>query len=145
MRGVGDRVGPYVLERRLGSGGFGTVWIGRHSLTDVRHALKLVPLHEPEVAARVAREVEALARLGSHPGLVQVHGCFREEGTSVIVMDLVEGRELAAFLRAKGALRHEDGARVVRDVARAIERAHSVSVLHRDLNWSPATAACPSS
>jgi hypothetical protein len=130
---AGEPVGPYVLERRLGAGGFGAVWSGVHGETGVRHALKLIPAQDGEQVARVAREAEALARVEGHPGLVRVHSCFRAGRWLVLAMDLVEGEELGARLARCGPLAPRAAALLVRDVARAVARAHAVGVLHRDL------------
>jgi WD40 repeat protein len=85
-----------------------------------------------ETRERFRREAEAAARL-RHPGIVAVHEVgAADDGAPFMVMDLVEGASLAARL-AERRVPLEEAARIVRDVARAVEHAHAQGVVHRDL------------
>ncbi|MCO5166399.1 MAG: serine/threonine protein kinase [Planctomycetes bacterium] len=128
------RVGPYELERRLGKGGMGEVWAAAHVETGARHALKLIALTDAAAALRAAREAEALARLDGHPGVLRVFSAFVDGPRMVLAMELVEGGEdLEARLAREGPLEPAAAARLVRDVALAVQHAHDRGVLHRDL------------
>lgn len=128
------RLGPYLLERRIGAGGFGAVWIGVHEQSGARHALKVLELATPEEAQRFQREAEALVRMDGHPHSVRVHAAFSVGSTAVLVTELVEGPgDLAAHLKSNGPLPPGDALRLVVCVARAVAHAHARGVLHRDL------------
>ncbi len=131
-----DRIGPYRVEGELGRGGMGAVLRVRHVETGAPYALKLIRSRGEAFAAtaltRFRREAEALARVEGHPGIVRIHA-FRFEGaTPYCVMELVEGRSLAAVL-AQGALDPREGAMLVASIAEAVAWAHGHGVVHRDL------------
>ncbi len=127
------RVGPYAIERELGRGGMGAVYLGQHVETGARHAVKVVlgqTLGETAFR-RFEREAQVLARL-SHPGIVTVHGCGLHEGSPWCSMEHVPGRSLAEVLKA-GPLAPDDAARLLAAVARAAEHAHGHGIVHRDI------------
>ncbi|QDE87883.1 serine/threonine protein kinase [Myxococcus xanthus] len=127
----GAQVVGYTVERRLGSGGFGAVYLAR--CEGQAYALKLVDL--ARVGARVEREVSILLKL-SHPNVVGIHGFGRWPVASpefgVIVMEYVEGRQLDVWASEENPSARQV-ARVVLDVARALEASHEAGVLHRDV------------
>ena len=133
VSGGAQRVGPYQLEGQLGSGSMGAVYRARHLELGVHHALKLLrpELARPGDQERFRREVELLARV-AHPGLVRVHASDVERGRVWYSMDLVEGEDLERKL-TKGPLEPRLAARLVRDVARAVQALHAQGVIHRDL------------
>ncbi|MGE0712938.1 MAG: protein kinase [Planctomycetota bacterium] len=134
MLAPGAVVGDYVLERRLGAGGMGTVWAARHRGLGALHALKLVPCASEEDGERFLREAEAAARLDGHPHTVRVHGAFVLAGHGVLATELIEGAEdLAARLRRTGPMPPDEALRLVAKVAGAVAHAHARGVLHRDL------------
>ncbi|AEI62445.1 serine/threonine-protein kinase [Corallococcus macrosporus] len=121
----------YTVERRLGSGGFGAVYLAR--CEGRAYALKLLDL--ARVGGRVEREVSILLKL-SHPNVVGLHG-FGEwpvasPSLGVIVMEYVEGRQLDVWASEENPSARQV-ARVVLDVARALEASHEAGVLHRDV------------
>lgn len=136
------RVGGYELERRLGAGGMGEVFLARRE-EGARVVLKRVL---PALAAREGfgerflHEVRVLARL-SHPNIVRVLEFFEAEGTWLLAMEHVEGEDLASRL-ARGALSTGEFARLALGAARALEAAHSLRdasgratpVIHRDVS-----------
>ncbi len=131
------RIGPYLLEETLGAGGMGTVFRARHETTGAVHAVKLMrtSLAGPRLdraLARFRREVEVLARVDAHPGLVRVHSAGRGAGIPWIAMELVEGASLHARLR-DGPIEPRAAARLVAKIARALAHVHARGVLHRDL------------
>jgi serine/threonine-protein kinase len=127
--------GRYSLERELGRGGMGVVYLARDVALDRPVALKLFP---PELAARPAlrerflREARTAARL-SHPNIVPIHA-VEESGRLVwFVMAFVPGESLGARLRERGSLPPAEIARILRDVAWALGYAHGQGVVHRDV------------
>lgn len=127
--------GRYSLERELGRGGMGIVYLARDVSLDRLVALKLL---RPDLAARPAlrarflREARLAARL-SHPNIVPVHA-VEESGPLVwFVMAYIPGETLGARLRQRGALPPGEIAPILRDVAWALGHAHSEGVVHRDV------------
>ncbi len=127
--------GRYALERELGRGGMGIVYLARDVHLDRLVALKLLP---PDLAARAAlrerflREARTAARL-SHPNIVPIHA-VEEAGELVwFVMAYIPGESLGARLRRQGALQPAEAARVLRDAAWALGYAHQQGVVHRDV------------
>jgi serine/threonine-protein kinase len=127
--------GRYSLERELGRGGMGIVYLARDVSLDRPIAIKLLP---PELASRPAfrerflREARTAARL-SHPNIVPIHA-VEEAGRLVwFVMAFVPGESLGAKLRERGSLPPAELARILRDVAWALGYAHGQGVVHRDV------------
>jgi eukaryotic-like serine/threonine-protein kinase len=120
----------YRLGRRLGSGGFGTVYAAHDERLDRPVALKLIPAHGP-APERSQREALAAARL-HHPGIVAVYDAGDDPDGRYLVSELVRGRTLAALER-DGALSDRDVLRVGLALAEALGHAHERGVIHRDV------------
>ncbi len=130
----GDVVGGrYRLMEPIGTGASGEVWKAQHVTVGNFAAVKLVGLgrEDPEVLARVLTEAQAAASLRS-AHVVQVYDQGREGDVAYIAMELLSGESLADRL-ARGTMSPHEVARVVRDVARAIGKAHAQGIIHRDL------------
>ena len=84
----------YRLVRRIGSGGFGVVWLAEDEHLQRAVAVKRIVMHHAAVAARAEREARAAARL-SHPGIVALYESGRDEDAVYLVSELVRGRTLA--------------------------------------------------
>lgn len=127
--------GRYSLERELGRGGMGIVFLAREVALDRLVAIKLLPpalAEDPELRTRFLREAQIAARL-SHPNIVPIHA-VETAGTLVwFVMAFIPGESLGARLRDKGSLPVADVCRVLRDAAWALAHAHSQGVVHRDV------------
>jgi eukaryotic-like serine/threonine-protein kinase len=131
----GILAGRYSLERELGRGGMGIVYLARDVGLDRPVAIKLLP---PGLAAdaalreRFLREARTAARL-SHPNIVPIHA-VEESGRLVwFVMAYVPGESLGQRLRLRGALTPADASRILRDIAWALGHAHAQRVVHRDV------------
>lgn len=133
----GDFVTPTVqLVRPLAEGGMGRVWIARHTGLDTEVVVKLMSdemFSRPDGAERFAREAAAAAAIKS-PHVVQIfdHG-LTEGGVPYIVMELLEGQDLAAHLAEHGRMRPEAVVALVVQVGRALSKAHKAGIIHRDI------------
>ncbi|HWM92444.1 MAG TPA: protein kinase [Thermoanaerobaculia bacterium] len=129
-----ERIGPYHLERKLGSGGMGVVYAAWDERLERRVALKKIlsdVADEPLRRERFRREARAVAKL-SHPAIVQIHDLLETPEGDWIVLEYVEGATLTGRL-LQGALDPGEVIRLARDVAGALEEAHVQGLLHRDL------------
>src|SRR3954468_23664202 len=128
-------VGRYSLERELGRGGMGVVYLAREVRLDRPVAIKLLP---PELAAqerlrdRFLREARTAARL-SHPYIVPIHAVDEAGDFVFYVMAYVDGETLAQRVAARGPLAAADATRIMREVAWALAYAHAQGVVHRDV------------
>ncbi len=127
--------GRYRLVEQLGSGGFGTIWRAEHLVLEAPVAVKLIAAEVAEDASaveRFLREAKAAAALRS-PHVVQILDYGVDAGTPFMVMELLEGENLAQRLRRCGPLSPEDTVKFITHVCRAMARAHAAGVVHRDL------------
>ncbi len=131
--------GRYRLDRELGRGGMGTVWLAQDALLDRRVAVK--KLHVPpqleddereRMYERTRREARSAARI-SHPGVIVVHDVVEEDGLPCIVMEYVPSRSLSELVREDGPLTSAEAARTGLAMASALQAAHAAGVLHRDV------------
>jgi serine/threonine protein kinase, bacterial len=133
---VGQPIGSrYELDEQLGRGAFGTVWRGRVRETGEAIAVKLLLeelAQDPDVVTRFLRERTALVNL-RHRSLVAIRDLVVEGDVLALVMQLVEGPDLRAYLRGRGTLGPEEAALLVADVADALSVAHAAKIIHRDV------------
>ncbi len=133
---LGLVAGKYELVRVIGRGGMGSVWEARHVSLGTRVAIKFVDVDEAkseEAKARFQTEARAAATIQSrHAIKVYDHGIL-EEGRPYIVMELLVGEPLDRRLKLLRRLLLADTARIVLQVARALQQAHDAGITHRDL------------
>jgi hypothetical protein len=122
----------YRLERRLGSGGFGTVFLARDLTLERPVAVKVVP-HAPGAGpgSRAEREALAAARL-NHPGIVALYEAGVDGHAHYLVSELVEGATMGELLRHE-ALSDRDVVRIGLALCGALSHAHGRGVIHRDV------------
>ncbi|MBF6172528.1 protein kinase domain-containing protein [Nocardia blacklockiae] len=133
MFGPGDVFAGYVIERQLGRGGMGSVYLARHPRLPRFTALKLLNrelVADNEIRARFEREADLAARL-DHPNIVTVFDRGIEAGQLWISMQYVEGIDGSSI--APATLPPAEAIRIVGETAMALDHAHSLGVLHRDV------------
>ncbi|MCB1183462.1 protein kinase [bacterium] len=130
----GTRLAHYEVGEKIGRGGMGEVYRARDTKLGREVALKLLP---PEFAAdgerlaRFEREAKVLASL-HHPNIASIFGFENVAGTIFLVMEFVDGEDLAEVLR-KGPLPVDEAVDVARQIAEGLEEAHEKGIVHRDL------------
>jgi tRNA A-37 threonylcarbamoyl transferase component Bud32 len=131
---VPEHIGPYRIEREVGAGGFGTVYLGYDPDVKRRVAIKVLHpgrLDQPEAVGRFHREACAIARL-EHPGIVRLFDYSRHGPPYYLVTEFVEGVEPGEWCRRAGGGHRRAGELVAR-IAEVVEYAHARGVCHRDL------------
>jgi serine/threonine-protein kinase len=130
----GSTFGPYRIVAPLGRGGMATVYRAHDPALDRDVALKVLPaefLHDPTFAERFRQEARVAARL-EHPHVVPIHGFGIDEGRPWMALRLLGGGSLADRLR-QGPLAPAEAARVLSEIASALDAAHARGIVHRDL------------
>lgn len=131
---IGENLGHYHVEGRLGGGGMGEVYLARDTRLDRRVALKVLPeamAADPDLRARFEREARAVAAL-SHPNIVTIHSVEEAGGVHFLTMELVEGRTLTEVI-PDGGFDLEGFLRLALPLADAVAAAHAQGIVHRDL------------
>jgi serine/threonine protein kinase/class 3 adenylate cyclase len=128
----------WVLERKLGEGGFGEVWLGRHQKLKERRVFKFCfradrvrSLKREMTLFRVLKE-----RVGDHPNIVRLLEVYFEEPPFYVVMDHVEGRDLKGWCKQHGGAEKvalQVRLEIVAQIADALQAAHDAGVIHRDV------------
>jgi serine/threonine-protein kinase len=127
--------GRYRLVQLLGTGGMATIYRATDTQLGRDVALKLLRpeyLQDPEFSSRFRAEAQAAASL-SHPNVVTVYDYGEEASGPYLVMELVDGEDLATILRRSGPLPPRQAARIAAGVARALAAAHGRGLVHRDV------------
>jgi serine/threonine-protein kinase len=127
--------GEYSLERELGRGGMGIVYLARELQLERLVAIKLLPgalAARADVRERFLREARMAASL-SHPHIVPIHRVGEAGGFVFFVMAYVNGETLGERLRARGPLSPAAATRLIREVAWALSYAHGRGIIHRDI------------
>jgi formylglycine-generating enzyme required for sulfatase activity/tRNA A-37 threonylcarbamoyl transferase component Bud32 len=132
---AGHMLGNYQLQERIGAGGMGEVFRAEHCRL---HRLVAVKVLAPEwfrseaARARFRREVETLARVRS-PHIVAAHDAGESDGRDFLVMEYVEGRNLAELVKERGPLPAEQALDFLLQAARGLQDAHAAGIIHRDV------------
>jgi serine/threonine protein kinase len=130
----GTRLGPYEITAGIGAGGMGEVYCARDTKLDRAVAIKILPgafAADTERIARFQREARTLASL-NHPNIAHIHGLEESNGVRALVMELVEGEDLAQRI-ARGAIPVAEALPIAKQMADALEEAHEQGIIHRDL------------
>lgn len=127
--------GQYTIERELGRGGMGVVYLARDLRLDRLVAIKVLPralAANPELRERFLREARTSAHL-AHPNIVPIYRADEIDGVAFFTMGFVDGENLAERLRTRGPLPPAEAVRVLREAAWALAYAHARGVVHRDV------------
>jgi eukaryotic-like serine/threonine-protein kinase len=130
----GTHLGPYEILSAIGAGGMGEVYRAHDPKLGRDVAIKVLPeafARDAERMARFQREAKVLASL-SHPNIATIYGLEDSGATRALVMELVEGPTLADRIKA-GPVPVDEGVRIARQIADALEYAHERGIIHRDL------------
>jgi serine/threonine-protein kinase len=129
-----DRIGPCSIQRELGRGGMGVVFLATDTRLDRDVAIKALPedlAADPTRLERFEREAKILAQL-NHPNFAGIHGVEEADGHKYLVLEYVEGATLADMLE-RGPLPVHDAVEYAVQIAAGVEAAHEAGVIHRDL------------
>jgi serine/threonine-protein kinase len=127
--------GQYELEREIGRGGMGIVYLARDLKLDRRVAIKTLPAHlagDPVIRERFVREARTAAAL-THQNVVPIHRADELGGQVFFVMGYIDGESLAQRIKEQGRLDPREVVRELTDVADALAYAHAHGVIHRDV------------
>jgi len=127
--------GDYVLLEKIGEGGVGEVFKASHRSTHRIVALKVLrseSLDSPDLVKRFHQEVKVAARL-SHPNIIATFEAGEQEGLHYLVMEYVDGRDLAALVRGNGPLSVTQALDCIVQAAQGLEHAHREGIIHRDV------------
>ncbi len=130
-----ERLGPYIIEGTVGSGGMGSVFLGVDEQTGERAAVKVLApalAADPNFRERFATEVETLKKL-RHPNIVQLLGFGEQDGQLFYAMEMVEGRTLQQELQAARRFLWREVTRIGVQICQALKHAHDRGIIHRDL------------
>lgn len=118
--------------RQLGAGGFGTVWLAKDTQLNRTIAIKMAHAPDAETEERMLREARALAAV-HHPNCVRVYDIVSEGDSLGLIMEYIEGEQLAEVVHGQSALSDLQAARLWLTMAGALSAAHAKGVLHRDV------------
>jgi serine/threonine protein kinase len=131
----GASIGPYRIEDIAGRGEMGVVYKAWHLRLQANHALKVIA---PELSRddtfreRFEREARLAAQI-DHPNVIHVFGAEEERGLLYLAMSYVDGTDLRSVLARQGRLEPQRAAWVINEVARALDAAHALQIIHRDV------------
>jgi eukaryotic-like serine/threonine-protein kinase len=134
-----DHLGRYHLEREIGRGAMGIVYLGRDTAINRMVAIKAIPLASEfsdaelvEARARFFREAETAGRL-NHPNIVTIYDVGEERGLAYIAMEYLKGRHLSDYAKSDNLLEPRKVLQIVARTAEALGFAHKQQVVHRDI------------
>ena len=131
---AGTRFGPYEIAGAIGAGGMGEVYRARDTKLHRDVAVKILSdvfAGDPDRLARFEREAQVLASL-NHPNIAQIHGLDDSRGTRALIMEFVDGEDLAQRV-ARGPIPLEEALTIAAQIADALDAAHEQGIVHRDL------------
>jgi len=131
---IGTTLAHYRITAAIGAGGMGEVYRATDTKLNREVAIKVLPVEvaaDPGRLARFRREAQLLASL-NHPGVAAIYGLEEADGRPFLVLELVEGEDLAERLK-RGRLPVAEALDIAKQVAVALEAAHEKAIVHRDL------------
>ncbi|HEV3204881.1 MAG TPA: serine/threonine-protein kinase, partial [Gemmataceae bacterium] len=131
----GKNLGPYAIDKAIGSGAMGTVFRALHTQTNEIVAVKIISGgHETNANSvdRFKRETKILKKL-NHPNIVRLHQSGRLNGAPFYIMEFIEGDSLEKALARRGRFTWEEVVTLGKQVCAALQHAHEMGIVHRDL------------
>lgn len=131
----GQKLGRFTLDKEIGQGSHGVVWLATDTALSSQIAIKILHpwlTEDVPVRDRFKREL-LLARRIAHPGICRLFDLHEEQGAFFITMDYVEGETLLNILKREGRLAPLRAAKILKGVCSALAAAHAAGVIHRDL------------
>jgi uncharacterized protein (TIGR03067 family) len=135
---TGKRLRDYRLVKKIGEGGMGTVYHAFHVHLAKHVALKILPsdkLRSKQSVARFRQEMRAVGKV-NHPNVVSASDAGTIDGQHFLVMELVQGADLARIIHDRGPLKVADACEIVRQAAIGLQHAHDNELVHRDVKPS---------
>src|SRR5947208_11418001 len=135
---VGQQIGPFKIERELGSGAMGAVYRGTYTKTGQRVAIKVMlpGMDENEQAQkRFEREANILKQL-NHPNIVRLFGIGKFQGMRYYAMEYIEGEGLDKIMARRGRMTWEEVVTFGQQLCAALQHAHEKGIVHRDVKPS---------
>src|SRR5262245_17870329 len=135
---VGQAVGPFVIDKVLGSGAMGTVYRARYTKNNARVAIKVVGAgmtNNPTILRRFEREASILKQL-DHPNIVKYYAHGRAGGSPWYAMEFIEGESLDHILARRDRFSWEEVVALGEQLCDALQHAHEKGIIHRDLKPS---------
>ena len=132
---IGRAFGHCRIQRKLGAGGMGAVYMAHHSGLNKPVAIKVLPSNlaeNPEYIERFKREARLAAKL-EHPNVVQVFDVGDQDGVYYLAMQYVEGKAVDRILKERKKLSVGESTAIVKRVAVALSAAHKLDIVHRDI------------
>ena len=133
--GVGSKIGPFRVSKKLGSGAMGSVFLGSDS-DGKQVAIKVIHAEladKPEMVARFFTEARAVNKIG-HPNIIEVFDFGQTpSGDNYIVMELLEGITLGERIKLEGTIGLDSTIHVARQICEGLAASHHVGIIHRDL------------
>ena len=133
-----NRIGPYLIEKRIGAGGMANVYLARHEQTNQVVAVKELPAslaREEGFIHRFDREIEALRKLNC-PNIVKLFDSGQDDEIYYYAMEYVDGETLTTRLRRERRIPWQEAIEISRQICVGLKHAHDAGVIHRDLKPS---------
>jgi len=124
-------IGKYRIVKRLGSGGFGSVYLAMDTWVK-RHVALKVPHNQEQDLEKLLKEPRIQASL-SHPNIVQIHSVEKKDGVFFIVSEYIEGPSLDRYIKEQDGLAWEKAVAIIYQVCDAVQHAHDHNIIHRDI------------
>src|SRR5262245_31789308 len=134
---LGQKLGPFLIDKELGSGAMGTVFLARHEPTGQRVAIKVMApgLSSEGALARFQREAPILKQL-KHRGIVRLLASGKFGKNPFYAMEYVEGESLDKVMARRGRIAWEEVVAMGKQLCDALQHAHHKGIVHRDLKPS---------